>query len=56
MTSGTDGGAAGEDGKMDPDAPPNGIVKQPNDDKGGEKPSSMFSVVSHALNGVSVLN
>jgi hypothetical protein len=29
--------------------------KSPNDDKGGEKPPSMFGVVSHALNGVSVL-
>lgn len=55
MTSETDGGAAGEDGKMDPDVPPNGIVKKLNNDKGGEKPSSVFGVVSHALNGVSVL-
>ena len=32
----------------------NGIVKRLND-KGGEKTSSVFGVVSHALNGVSVL-
>ena len=55
MTSGTDGGAAGEDGKMDPDVPLNGIVKRPSD-KGGEKTSSVFGVASHAINGVSVLS
>ena len=27
MTSGSDGGSAGEDGKMDPDVPLNDIVK-----------------------------
>ena len=27
MTSGNEGGAAGEDGKMDPDVPPDGIDK-----------------------------
>ena len=55
MTSETDGGAAGEYGKMDPDVPLNGIVKRLSD-KGGEKTSSVFGVVSHALNGVSVLS
>ena len=36
MTSGNDGGAAGEDGKMDPDVPIDGSDKMLNA-KGGEK-------------------
>lgn len=41
MTSGNDGGAAGEDGKVDPDVPIDGSDKMLNA-KGGEKISQIL--------------